>query len=165
MNIENEVTGLSSKLLTPTMAKIRCVSYVCEHVVGEGCMFGFCLYCYSKTVSAAKLAHHVGSPFLVLALQCSLWIYYLLLTKVDMWEWCCTRKGFSLSSTRFSTFFCPCWSLGGHVQNLLKDARERRRSLCFEKWRGAEWFVKPHLRLMDSSLCQWLKVQGYATSL
>lgn len=43
--------------------------------------------------------------------------------KVDMWEWCSTRRGFSLSSVRFSTFFCPCWSLGGHVLNLQKDVR------------------------------------------
>lgn len=41
------------------------------------------------------------------------------LTKVDEWEWCCTRRGFSLSSARFSTFLCPRWSPGGRV---LKDA-------------------------------------------
>lgn len=64
MSIENEVTGLSSQVPTPTMVKKkRCVLYMQEHVVGEGLLFGFCLYCDSKIFSAANLAHHVCSPF------------------------------------------------------------------------------------------------------
>lgn len=43
-------------------------------------------------------------------------------TKADVWERCCKRRGFSLSSSRFSTFLSPRWSLGGRVLNALRDA-------------------------------------------
>lgn len=96
------------------------------------------------------------------SLQGTLWI--LLLTKVDLWEWCCTSRGFSLSSTRFSTFFCPRWSPGGTCTEFAERCKGRRSFLCCETWRITEWFVKPCLYLVVSGLCQPLQVQGCASS-
>lgn len=56
------------------MVKLRCVMYKWEHVVGEGRLFGFCLYCDSKIFSAANLAHHVCSPFLALESTAGLFV-------------------------------------------------------------------------------------------
>lgn len=100
----------------------RGVFYMWEHVNEEGCLFGFCRNCYHKMFFVVNLANHVCSHFLLSECTAGLGVN-LLLTKVDLWEWCCTRGGFSLSSMRFGTFFHPRWSLGGHVLNLLKDAR------------------------------------------
>lgn len=99
-----------------------CIVHV-EACYGEGCLFGFCLNCDHKFFFfGGKLSKSCPQPFLLSECTAELGVN-LLLTKVDLWEWCCTRRGFSLSSMRFGTFFHPRWSLGGHVLNLLKDAR------------------------------------------
>lgn len=58
----------------------------------------------------------------------------LLLTEADLWEWYCTRKGFSLSSVK------SIKALRGHVLNLLKDVEKPER------------FVKLCLRVVISGL-------------
>lgn len=67
----------------------------------------------------------------------------LLLTEADLWEWYCTRKGFSLSSVK------AIKALRGHVLNLLKDARGNLFNV--EK---PERFVKLCLRVVISGLWQ-----------
>ena len=91
------------------------------------------------------VVNHVCSPLLS---ECTAGLFVnLLLTKVDLWEWCCTRRGFSLSSTRFSTFLFPRRSLGGHVLHLLKDARGGE-ALYVEKPEG-------YLNDLSNRVCMW----------
>lgn len=153
----------------------RCVLCMWEHVAGDGCLFGLChssflnrkLNCIVSAKFEAQMlfyflvVNHLCSPLLS---ECIAGLLVnLLLTKVDLWEWCCTRRGFSLSSTRFSTFFFPHRSLGGHVLNLLKDARGGE-ALCCATWRISAWFVKPCLHVVVSGLWQWLQILGCVSS-
>lgn len=137
----------------------RCVLHV-RACRGGGVLVGFCqssfpnrkLDCIvSAKFEAQKLFPLVGGKSYLYPLlsECTAGLFVnLLLTKVDLWEWCCTRRGFSLSSTRFSTFLFPCRSPGRHVLNLLKDAR------------GGEalYVLKPEGYLNDlwNHVCMWL---------
>lgn len=53
-----------------------------------------------------KSADHVCGHYALSECTAGLFMN-LFLTKLDLWEWCCTRRGFSLFSMRFSTFFRP----------------------------------------------------------
>lgn len=145
MSKGNKVKGQSSQLPIPTVVKKVCVVHV-RACCGGGVLVWVLPVLLQLFFLVGNLANHVCSPFLLSECTAGLFVN-LLLTEVDLWEWCCTRRGFSLSSMRFSTFFCPRRSLGGHVLHLLKDTR------------GGEalYVVKPdgYLNHLSNHVCMW----------
>lgn len=53
-----------------------------------------------------------------------------------MWDWWSTRRGFSLSSARFSTFFCPCGRPGGTCPQFAERDVKGGEGRCVVKTEG-----------------------------